>query len=82
MALLLIIPVIFHFKDQNIKELVLGLLGENIGFIERNSWIYSKNVFTRYPFQNNTYGLPEDVIKEIIIGFVEAKYGTNGKDRI
>ena len=73
---------LLHFKDQNIKELVLGLLGENVGFIERNSWIYSKNVFTRYPFQNNTYGLPEEVIKEIIISFVNAKYGTNGKDGI
>lgn len=70
---------LLHFKDPEIKELVLGLLGDNIGFIERNSWIYSKKVFTRYPFQNNTFGLPEDVIKEIIISFVEAKYGVNGK---
>jgi len=69
---------LLHFKDKNIKETVLGLLGENIGFIERNSWIYSKNVFTRYPFQTNTYGLPEEVIKECIIGFIEAKYGRNG----
>jgi protoporphyrinogen oxidase len=72
---------LLHFKDQNIKELVLGLLGDNIGFIERNSWIYSKNVFTRYPFQNNTFGLPEDIIKECITGFVEAKYGSNGNNQ-
>ena len=69
---------LLHFKDKGIKETVLSLLGENIGFIERNSWIYSKNVFTRYPFQNNTYGLPEEIIKECIIGFIEAKYGKNG----
>ncbi len=71
---------LLHFKDKNIKETVLGLLGDNIGFIERNSWIYSKNVFTRYPFQTNTFGLPENIIKECIIGFIEAKYGKNGKN--
>ncbi len=70
---------LLHFKDKSIKETVLGLLGDNIGFIERNSWIYSKNVFTRYPFQTNTFGLPDNVIKECIIGFIDAKYGKNGK---
>jgi UDP-galactopyranose mutase len=71
---------LLHFKDKNIKELVLELLGDNIGYIERNSWIYSKNVFTRYPFQTNTYGLPVEVIKECIVGFIEAKFGKNGID--
>lgn len=71
---------LLHFKDKNIKETVLGLLGENIGFIERNSWIYSKNVYTRYPFQTNTYGLPKEIIKECIIGFIESKYGRDGKN--
>jgi protoporphyrinogen oxidase len=73
---------LLHFKDENIKETVLGLLGENIGFIERNSWIFSKNVFTKYPFQTNTYGLPKEIVKECIIGFIEAKYEEKEKGSV
>ncbi|HSE83124.1 MAG TPA: FAD-dependent oxidoreductase [Thermodesulfobacteriota bacterium] len=68
---------LLHFKDKYVKDLILQLLGENINYVERNSWIYSNNVYTRYPFQTNTFGLPEEVIKECIVGFVEAKYGKN-----
>lgn len=71
---------LLHFKDQYVKDLILQLLGENINYVERSSWIFSKNVYTRYPFQTNTFGLPEEVVKECIIGFVEAKYGKNGAD--
>src|SRR5262249_12375461 len=42
---------------------------------DREAWIYSKNVFTRYPFQGSLYGLPADVIKECIVGAVEARFG-------
>ena len=73
---------LLHFKDKYVKDLVLKLLGENINCVERNSWIFSKNVYTRYPFQTNTYGLPKEVIKECIIGFVEAKYGENKKEDV
>ena len=71
---------LLHFKNQYVKDLILRLLGENIKCIERNSWIFSKNVHTRYPFQNNLFGLPNDVIKECIMGFVEANYRKNGND--
>jgi protoporphyrinogen oxidase len=65
---------VLHFKDQANKELVLQLLGENIHLVQRNSWIFSKGVYTRYPFQTNTYGLPKEVIKECVEGFIEAQY--------
>lgn len=72
---------LLHFKDKYVKDLVLQLLGENVNYVERSSWIFSQNVYTRYPFQTNTFGLPEEVIKECIVGFVEAIYTKNGKDR-
>jgi protoporphyrinogen oxidase len=41
----------------------------------REAWIYSKQVYTRYPFQGALYGLPPDVIKECIVGAIDARYG-------
>lgn len=70
---------VLHFRDRYVKDLVLKLLAENIQYIERDSWIFSKNVYTRYPFQTNTFGLPKEVVKECVMGFVEAKYGKQGK---
>jgi protoporphyrinogen oxidase len=32
-----------------------------------------QGVYTRYPFQTNLYGLPPEVIKECILGFVNAR---------
>jgi len=63
---------LLHFKDENIKKLVMELLGDNIHYVVRNSWIFSKGVYTRYPFQTNLHGLPPSVIKECIVGFVQA----------
>ena len=63
---------LLHFKDENIKRLVMELLGDNIHYVARNSWIFSKGVYTRYPFQTNLYGLPPAVVKECIFGFVQA----------
>jgi protoporphyrinogen oxidase len=63
-----------HFATPEVKQLVLDLLKNNIHSLERDSWIYSKNVLTPYPFQQNTYGLPPKVIKECILGLIEAKY--------
>lgn len=63
-----------HFVTEDIKTLVLDIIGGNIHTLERDSWIFSHNVFTPYPFQQNTYGLPVEVIKECIMGLIEAKY--------
>jgi protoporphyrinogen oxidase len=63
---------LLHFKHEPVKKLVSELLGDNLRYMERNSWIFSKGVYTRYPFQTNLYGLPSAVIKECILGFVNA----------
>ena len=34
---------------------------------------FSHGVLTRYPFQANLYGLPPEVVKECLLGFVEAQ---------
>jgi protoporphyrinogen oxidase len=63
---------LLHFKHEAVRKLVSELLGDNIRYMARNSWIFSKGVYTRYPFQTNLYGLPPAVIKECILGFVNA----------
>ncbi|NMV21600.1 hypothetical protein HKB23_04200, partial [Vibrio parahaemolyticus] len=34
-----------------------------------------KGVYTRYPFQGSLYGLPAQVLKECLIGAIEARFG-------
>ncbi len=63
---------LLHFKNEAVKQLVARLLDGNLQSVTRNSWIFSKGVYTRYPFQTNLYGLPPQVIKECILGFAKA----------
>ena len=66
---------IMFSKDEYVHAMYRTLLGENVHWQDREAWVYSKNVYSRYPFQGALYGLPADVIKECIIGAVEARYG-------
>ncbi len=64
---------IFFTNDPYISRVLTPmLLGENIHWQYREAWVYSKGVYTRYPFQAGTYGLPPEVVKECILGAVEA----------
>ncbi|OGR82382.1 MAG: hypothetical protein A3J74_02745 [Elusimicrobia bacterium RIFCSPHIGHO2_02_FULL_57_9] len=60
---------LLHLHDPYGKNLVLGLLRGNLAAHERSSWIYSRDVYTRYPFQANTYGLPSKVVEDCLAGF-------------
>ncbi|MFH0948026.1 MAG: FAD-dependent oxidoreductase [Elusimicrobiota bacterium] len=64
---------LLHIKNPYVKKLVKKLLKKNLVLKTRNSWIYSNNVFTRYPFQANLFGLPQKIIHECIEGLVQAK---------
>ena len=63
-------------NDPYVHELYEMLLGDNVHWQDREAWIYSKDVYTRYPFQGALYGLPPDVIKECIVGAIEARFGS------
>lgn len=62
---------LLHLHDPYGKKLISRFLKGNLLSHERNSWIYSKKVFTRYPFQANTYGLPNQVIDDCLLGFLK-----------
>ena len=64
---------ILFTNDPYISDVMIPmLLGDNLHWQYREAWVYSKGVFTRYPFQAGTYGLPPAVVKECILGAVEA----------
>lgn len=64
---------IFFTNDPYIRDVMTPmLLGDNVHWQYREAWVYSKGVYTRYPFQAGTYGLPPEVVKECILGAVEA----------
>jgi protoporphyrinogen oxidase len=61
-----------HFRRPEVQSWVTSLCGDNLHQVIRRAWIYSGGVYTPYPFQANTHGLPTDVVKECVLGFVEA----------
>lgn len=74
---------IMFSNDPYVHELYRILLGDNVHWQDREAWIYSKDVYTRYPFQASLYGLPPAVIKECVLGAIEARFGSlkNGHNR-
>ena len=75
---------IIFTNDSYISDVVYPmLLGYNLHWQFREAWVYSKGVYTRYPFQASTYGLPPDVVKECILGAVDAvrNHEKNGRPR-
>lgn len=70
---------IMFSNDAYVQQLYKILLGENLHWQDREAWVYSKGVHTRYPFQGALYGLPPKVITECIVGAIEARYGSLSK---
>jgi UDP-galactopyranose mutase len=66
---------IMFSNDPYVHEMYGMLLGDNVHWQDREAWIYSKRVYTRYPFQGALYGLPHEVLKECIVGAIEARFG-------
>jgi len=66
---------IMFSNDPYVHQLYELLLGDNVHWQDREAWIYSMEVHTRYPFQGALYGLPADVVSECIVGAIEARVG-------
>lgn len=63
---------LLHLRDAAIRDLVGRLAPGAFARHERRALIHSKGVETAYPFQANLHGLPVEVVRECIEGFVEA----------
>ena len=57
---------LLHFRNDVFRDIVFSLIGNNLQKRNRSAWIYSKNVYTRYPFQANLYGLPLEVVIDCV----------------
>jgi protoporphyrinogen oxidase len=61
---------LLHFRQAAIKALVEGLLPGQLARHVRRSYVFSQGVYTEYPFQVNTHGLPPQVVRECLLGFI------------
>jgi len=65
---------LLHINDSYFKDFLEDVTElDRFNKIQRNSYVYSHNTYTTYPFQMNLYGLPIDVIVECIEGFLKRK---------
>jgi protoporphyrinogen oxidase/glycosyltransferase involved in cell wall biosynthesis len=71
---------IMFSDDPYVQDLYRLLLGDNVHWQEREAWICSKGVYTRYPFQGALHGLPPDVLRECLVGAIEARFGKLAPD--
>ena len=63
-----------HLRNPAMRELVNQLLPGQLVEHERKAVIHMHGVFTPYPFQANTYGLPREVVLECLLGLLKAKH--------
>ena len=61
---------LLHFRREEIKELIGALLADRLERHVRRSYVYSHRTYTEYPFQVNTYGLPPEVVRDCLLGFI------------
>ena len=66
---------LLHLRDASIRALIEGLLGNRLLSLQRKSRIFSHGVYTRYPYQANTYGLPPQVAYECLAGYLKKVLG-------
>lgn len=71
---------LLHLRDDRLRAEVLGWLDGDCREIARRSVVFSHGVYTRYPFQANTFGLPPAVANECVLGFVEAHFAPRGPE--
>jgi len=64
---------LLHLRSEYARKLLEKLLPNRFKTHFRRASIYSKSIFTPYPFQANLYGLPREVINECVTGFLEAQ---------
>lgn len=63
---------LLHLRNKEMQELVGDLLPNRLLHVQRRSRVFSHGVYTRYPFQANTFGLPPEVAYECVLGFLQA----------
>ena len=63
---------LLHLHEPVMVKWLTELLGKNLKCIERKAWIRSHDTYSRYPFQVNTFPLPQWVKDECVLEFQKA----------
>ena len=61
-----------HFQKEEMKRWVLELVGKELKTRKRHAVIYSQGTYSEYPYQENNAGLPSSVVRENVLGYLEA----------
>ncbi len=69
-----------HLRDPDTRALAHEVLPGGWLEVQRRASIRSHGVFTRYPYQVNTHGLPAAVATENVLGFIAAHLGDGGAE--
>lgn len=64
---------LLHLRNPSRRERILAFLDEPPLEVSRRSFVYSEGVYTRYPYQSNTQGLPPAIAFECVRDFVRAR---------
>ncbi len=67
---------LLHFQSDLFRKLVFSLNTELVQK-SRNAWIYSNQVYTRYPFQANLYGLPSNIVIDCLYEYSKQYFSHN-----
>jgi protoporphyrinogen oxidase len=63
-----------HLRDPRVQALMGRLFAPgDLVEIERRTGVYTHGVMLPYPFQANLHGLPLEVVRECLVGFVHAR---------
>ncbi|MGB5813203.1 MAG: FAD-dependent oxidoreductase [Polyangiales bacterium] len=67
-------PHILFTIDDEIRELIQDLLGDNFHAQDREAYIYhhAHDLYTRFPFQAHLHGLPTALVRECLVSLVHA----------
>lgn len=66
---------LLHLRQEYTRQLVHTLLPDQYVRHSRNAVIYLQDRYVNYPFQANLCGLPPEIIKECLLGFIETLRG-------
>ncbi len=72
-------PHLFFSKNEYFCKFINKLLKKNLHELVSSSGQYSFDRYLRYPYNVNLYGAPIEIIKECILGFVNAQHSGNKK---
>jgi len=67
-------PHILFTADPSMEALIRDLLGDNLRSQERRALIYHEepDIHTRFPFQAHLHGLPVPVVRDCLVGLLQA----------